>query len=124
MCAFTEPVRTGIGVVCVEEYGRPKWPITMLNHTNKQTSLVQNNVWFFYFWHPMLVRPVMKRLFSLGKPRKKRLASLARLIIISILQLLVHESQYAVHFAIAVCSVLPPFMHGTEYAVLSELGFF
>ena len=34
MCAFTEPVRTGIGAVCVE-YGRPKWPITMLNHTHK-----------------------------------------------------------------------------------------
>ena len=34
MCACTEPVRTGIGAVCVE-YGRPKWPITMLNHTNK-----------------------------------------------------------------------------------------
>ena len=31
----------------------------------------------------MLVRPVMKSLFFLGKPRKKRLASLARLIIIS-----------------------------------------
>ena len=34
MCACTEPVRTGIGAVCVE-YGRPKWPITMLNHTEK-----------------------------------------------------------------------------------------
>ena len=33
MCACTEPVRTGIGTVCVE-YGRPKWPFTMLNHTN------------------------------------------------------------------------------------------
>ena len=33
MCACTERVRTGIGVVCVE-YGRPKWPITMLNQTN------------------------------------------------------------------------------------------
>ena len=32
MCACTEPVRIGIGAVCVE-YGRPKWPITMLNHT-------------------------------------------------------------------------------------------
>ena len=31
VCA--EPVRTGIGAVCVE-YGRPKWPITMLNYTN------------------------------------------------------------------------------------------
>ena len=33
MCASTEPVRTGIGAVYVE-YGRPKWPITMLNHTD------------------------------------------------------------------------------------------
>ena len=33
MCACTEPVRTGIGAVCVE-YGGPKWPITMLNHTH------------------------------------------------------------------------------------------
>ena len=32
MCACTEPVRTGIGAVCVE-YGRRKWPIMMLNHT-------------------------------------------------------------------------------------------
>ena len=59
MCACTEPVRTGIGAVCVE-YGRPKWPITMLNQTR-----VQKNVWLFYFWHPMLVRPAMKRLFCL-----------------------------------------------------------
>ena len=85
MCACTEPVRTGIGAVCVE-YGRPKWPITMLththNHTNTQshkhtitqthTSLVQNNVLFFIFGTlRRLVRPVMKRLFFLGKPRKK-----------------------------------------------------
>ena len=35
MRACTEPVRTGIGAVCVE-YGRPtKWPITMLNHTHR-----------------------------------------------------------------------------------------
>ena len=33
MCACTEPVRTGIGAVCVE-YGRPKWPLTMLNHAD------------------------------------------------------------------------------------------
>ena len=33
MCACTEPVRTGVRAVCVE-YGRPKWPITMLNHTD------------------------------------------------------------------------------------------
>ena len=43
MCACTEPVKTGIGAVCVE-YGRPKWPITMLNHTH-----IQKNVLFFIF---------------------------------------------------------------------------
>ena len=47
MCACTEPVRTGIGAACVG-YGRPKGPITMLNHTNKLTSLVQNNAWFLF----------------------------------------------------------------------------
>ena len=36
MCACTEPVKTGIGAVCVE-YGRPKWPTTMLNHTQTPT---------------------------------------------------------------------------------------
>ena len=59
MCACTEPVRTGTGAVCVE-YGRPKWPITMLNHiqnrtttqSHTQTSLVQNNVLFFIFLAP------------------------------------------------------------------------
>ena len=61
MCACTEPVRTGIGAVC-DEYGRPEWPITMLNHT----SLVQKNVLFFIFdTRRMLVRPAMKRLFCL-----------------------------------------------------------
>ena len=35
MCACTEPVRTGIGAVCVE-YGRPKWPITTLNQTRTE----------------------------------------------------------------------------------------
>ena len=43
-CACTEPVRTGINAVRVE-YGRPKWPITMLNYTH--TYLVQKNVLFF-----------------------------------------------------------------------------
>ena len=44
MCACTEPVRTGIGAVCVE-YGRSKWPITMLNHTHNHTHT--ENVLFF-----------------------------------------------------------------------------
>ena len=61
MCACTEPVRTGIGAVCVE-YGRPKWPITMLKHTDIPGT---EKCFCFYFWHPMLVRPAMKRLFCL-----------------------------------------------------------
>ena len=68
MCACTEPVRTGIGAVCVE-YGRPKW---LINQTH-----VQKNVFIllFYFWHPMLVRPAMKRLFCLkAKNRLGRFA--------------------------------------------------
>ena len=78
MCACTEPVRTGIGAVCVE-YGRPKWPITMLNHTR-----VQNNVFVLYFWHPMLVRSAMKRLFCFVKkrPRLFRSLGLASLLVI------------------------------------------
>ena len=36
MCACVEPVGTAIGAVCVE-YGRPKWSITMLNHTHNHT---------------------------------------------------------------------------------------
>ena len=48
MCASTEPVRTGIGAVCVE-YGRPKWPITMLNHTYTQShTYIQKNVCFLF----------------------------------------------------------------------------
>ena len=42
MCACVEPVGTAIGAVYVE-YGRPKWPITMLNHTH----IVQKNELFF-----------------------------------------------------------------------------
>ena len=38
MCACTEPVRNGIGAVCVE-YGRPKWPMTMLNQTRVQKNV-------------------------------------------------------------------------------------
>ena len=76
MCACTEPVRTGIGAVCVE-YGGPKCPITMLNHR----TLVQNNVLFFYFGTLWSYDPLWRGFFFLGKPRKKRLASLVRLII-------------------------------------------
>ena len=57
MCACTEPVRTGIGAVCVE-YGQPKWLI--IRHMYRKMFL-----FLVFFWHPMLVRPAMKRLFCL-----------------------------------------------------------
>ena len=34
--------------VPVLEYGRRKWPITMLNHTNRETSLVHKNDCFLF----------------------------------------------------------------------------
>ena len=40
MCAYTEPVRAGIGAVCVE-YGRPKW---LINQTH-----VEKNVLLLFF---------------------------------------------------------------------------
>ena len=67
MCACTEPVRTGIGAVCVG-YCRPKWPITMLNHPHIQAE----ECFVFYFWHPMLVRPGMKRLFFPWKTKEEK----------------------------------------------------
>ena len=48
MRASTEPVRTGIGAVCVE-YGRPMWPITMLNHTNKQINIPGTEKFLFFY---------------------------------------------------------------------------
>ena len=52
---------SGLALVpCAFEYGRRKWPITMLNHTERQTSLVQKNDFNFDFWHPTLVRPAGK----------------------------------------------------------------
>ena len=66
MCACTEPVRTGIGAVCVE-YGRRKWLTTMLNQTNKQINNIPGTEesFFTYFWHSKLVRAAMKRVFCL-----------------------------------------------------------
>ena len=78
MCARTEPVRTGIGAVCVE-YGRPKWPITMLNHT-----YIHNNVLFFLLLQPFARTTRYEEAFFPWKTKAKRLVSLARLIIILI----------------------------------------
>ena len=97
MCACTEPVRTGIGAVCVE-YGRPKWPITMLNHTHiadspTQTSLVQNNVCFFLFSAPYArTTRYEEAFFALENQGKKgSLRSRASLLFFSIPSL--HNSQ-------------------------------
>ena len=93
MCACTEPVRTGIGAVCVE-YGRPMWPITTLNHTNipgTEKCLV------FYFWHPMLVRPAMKRLFFL----KAKNGLIITAAFLRLLLLLLHAAVDALYWCCA-----------------------
>ena len=61
------------------------------SHTHTEECFVL----FCYFWHPMLVRPVMKRLFFLGKPREKRLTSLARLMINMNCDLIVFRRRYS-----------------------------
>ena len=71
-------VRTGIGAVCVE-YGRPKWPITMLNHTQIHTELS-----FVFLFLAPYARTTRYEIvfFPFENQRKKRLASLERLMII------------------------------------------
>ena len=77
MCACTEPVRTGIGAVCVE-YGRSKWSITMLNHTNKQTNkhLWYRKMFCFLFLAPYACTTRYEEAFL---PEGKKTASLASL---------------------------------------------
>ena len=79
MCACTEPVRTGIGAVCVE-YGGLKWPITMFE---SHTHTWYRKMFCFLFLAPYARTTRYEEAFFLGKPRKKRLASLARLMIIN-----------------------------------------
>ena len=67
MCASIEPVRTGIGAVCVE-CGRPKWPITMLNYTHALTEKLKKTP-----YRPRTTR-YEKFFFCLGEPRKKTFA--------------------------------------------------
>ena len=65
MCACTEPDKTGFGSVCVE-YGRPKWPNTMLNHTHSEECFV------FYFLAPYApTARYEEAFFSLGNNEKK-----------------------------------------------------
>ena len=70
MCACTEPVRTGIGAVCVE-YGRSKWPITMLNQTR-----VQKNVLFLFLAPYARTTRIEEAFLPEGKKRPRSLRSL------------------------------------------------
>ena len=70
MCACTEPVMTGIGAVCVD-YGRPKWPITMLSHTHIPGT---EKCFFFFFLAPHArTTRYEKAFFSLENQGKKSL---------------------------------------------------
>ena len=63
MCTSTEPVGTGIGAVCVNR-GRPKRPLTMLNHTHALTENKKS--------HPTRSQdPLWRGFLFLGKPREK-----------------------------------------------------
>ena len=68
MCACTEPVRTSIGAVCVE-YGRPKWPITMLNHTHTHTPGTEV---FFFFLAPYARTTRYEEAFFPWKTKEKK----------------------------------------------------
>ena len=76
MCARTEPLKTGIGAVCVE-YGRPKWPITMLNLTHNHTHTYRKKVFFFFFLAPYArTTPYEEAFMPKGKKRTRSLRSL------------------------------------------------
>ena len=76
MCACTEPAKKGIGAVCVE-CGRSKWPITILNHTNKH-AYIQNNVLFLIFGNLCSYDPLW-RVFFAWRQKTVSVASLPRL---------------------------------------------
>ena len=85
MCACTEPVRTGIGAVCVE-YGRPKWPITTLNHTNKQINIHGTEKCFIFYFYLLAPYPGTTRYEEAFLPEgKKRPRSLRSLGLASLL---------------------------------------
>ena len=94
MCACTEPVRTGIGAVCVE-YGRPKWPMTMLNHTHNhakhtmtqrhtQTSLVQQMFCFSFLAPDSRATRYEEAFLPKGQKRPRSLRSLGLASILKI----------------------------------------
>ena len=71
MCACTEPVRTGIGAVRVE-YGRLKWPMTMLNQRR-----VQKNVLFLFLAPCACPTRYEEAFLHKGRPRSLRFFGLA-----------------------------------------------
>ena len=74
MCACTEPVRTGVGAVCVE-HRRSKWPISMLNHQDIPGT---EKCFYFYFWRPTYARTTRyeEAFLPKGKKRPRSLRSL------------------------------------------------
>ena len=73
MRACAEPIRTGIGAVCVE-YGWPKWPITMLNHTDIPGT---ESCLFFIFGTLCSYDPLWRGVLPKGKKRPRSLRALA-----------------------------------------------
>ena len=67
MCTCTEPVAYGIGAVCVE-YGRPKWPITMLDHT----YIPGREHFFFFFSAPYARTTRYEEAFFPWKTKEKK----------------------------------------------------
>ena len=98
MCASTEPVRTGIGAVCVE-YGRPKWPITMLNHTNRH-PWYRIMFRFFIFLAPYACTTRYEEAFlpkGRRRPRSLRSIGLASLLYDMVNRTCIEGSGYSKH---------------------------
>ena len=73
MCACPEPVRTGIGAVCVE-YGGLKWPITMFE---SHTHTWYRKMFCFLFLAPCARTTRYEEAFlPKGKKRPRSLGSL------------------------------------------------
>ena len=90
MCACTEPVRTGIGAVCVE-YGRPKWPITTLNHTHNHTHTYIKMFCFLFERSEFLIATSKKK-----KTVRLPVCTRVRLILVLVCGIMYHIRTYLV----------------------------
>ena len=63
VCVCTEPVRTGIGAVCVE-YGLLRRPITMLNHTDRHPWYRKIFLFFIFFGTLCSYDPLWRGFFA------------------------------------------------------------